>query len=107
MSYIRDKLSHRTRLAEKVPQTLHSNEFMEFVFMFRILLDFWKKMFMYISGFSVKTLHQEQNTWNVEPRCKCRITHVRDQVSGKVRDVGCEEKMSFIVIHLLNFISIF
>ena len=50
VTYEKDKLSHKTRLAKKVPQTLHSNEFMEFVFMFRILLDFWTKMYMYIGS---------------------------------------------------------
>ena len=33
----------KTSLAEKVPQTLYSNEFMDF-FMSRMLLDFWTKM---------------------------------------------------------------
>ena len=33
----------KTSLAEKVSQTLYSNEFMDF-FMSRMLLDFWTKM---------------------------------------------------------------
>ena len=36
-------LGKKTSLAEKVPQTLYSNEFMDF-FMSRMLLDFWTKM---------------------------------------------------------------
>ena len=37
----------KTNSAEKVPQTLHNNEFIDFFFISQILLDFWTKMSAY------------------------------------------------------------